>query len=96
MASKVETVAGTDTPKGYQQITTVSASVGLTVPDGCRWALIRAETQNVRWRDDGTPPTATVGTELLVGEALGYTGNLKAILFIEETASAKLSITYYG
>lgn len=85
-----------DTPKGYQQITSLAAAQPLTVPAGARWALIRAESQAVRWRDDGTNPTATVGVELLVGEGLAYTGNLATIKFIEEAASAKLDISYYG
>ena len=42
---------------GYQQITSLSSATGLTVPQGATLALIVPETQNVRWRDDGTNPT---------------------------------------
>ncbi len=44
-------------PKGYQQITDLSSAVSLTVPNGANYAIIEAETQSVRWRDDGTAPT---------------------------------------
>ena len=51
---------------GYQQITTLTSATALTVPltdvNGlsCRptIALITPETQGVRWRDDGTAPSA--------------------------------------
>lgn len=83
--------------KGYEQVTGLSAAKGLTVPTGTTWALIQAEGQNVRWRDDGTNPTASVGMRLLVGEELTYTGSsLASLKFIEEAASAKLNVTYFG
>ena len=81
---------------GYQQISDVSSSIGLTVPDGATLALIVPETQNVRWRDDGTAPTASVGMPIFVGASLSYDGDLKKIRFIQETASAKLNISYYA
>lgn len=81
---------------GYQQITDLSASVGLTVPVGSTLAVIQAESQNVRWRDDGTDPTATVGMRLEPGDLFFYTGSLSGIKFIEEAASGKLNISYFG
>lgn len=82
---------------GYQQITSLSAATALTIPAGCSMALIQPETQAVRWRDDGTDPTATVGYPLAVGTELQYTAaQLSKIKFIEQTASAKLNIVYYG
>jgi len=81
---------------GYQQITSLSASAALTVPSGATLALIVPETQNVRWRDDGTAPTASVGMPIFVGASLSYDGDLNRIRFIEETASAKLNISYYA
>lgn len=88
---------------GYQQITSLSASTGLTVPLldaaglNCEpvFALIIAETQGVRWRDDGTAPTASVGMPLSPGIPLQYDGDLNKIRFIEQAASAKLNISYY-
>lgn len=88
---------------GYQQIADLSSAVGLTVPtrtpDGSKqqptFALIVAETQGVRWRDDGTAPTASVGMPLAAGVPLQYDGDLAKIKFIQQTASAKLNISYY-
>ena len=81
---------------GYQQITSLSSAAGLTVPQGATLALIVPETQNVRWRDDGTNPTASVGMPIFVGASLSYDGDFNKIKFIEEAASAKLNISYYA
>jgi hypothetical protein len=89
---------------GYQQITSLSAATGLTVPTtdlnglSCRpsIAMITPETQAVRWRDDGVAPTASVGMPLAAGVTLQYDGDITKIQFIEQTASAKLNISYYA
>jgi hypothetical protein len=90
-----QTVGSVDVPLGYQQITSLSASTALTIPAGAKRAIIQAETQDVRWRDDGTAPTASVGMVISAGDRLAYTGSLAAIRFIEAAASAKLNISYY-
>lgn len=92
----IPTCPGQVTPKGLQQITSLVAAASLTVPSGAQFALIQAESQDVRWRDDGTNPTASVGMLLASGETLAYTGPLAAIRLIETTASAKLNVSYYG
>jgi hypothetical protein len=81
---------------GYQQITSLSSATGLTIPRGTTLALIVPETQNVRWRDDGTNPTASVGMPIFVGASLSYDGDLSRIRFIESTAGATLNISYYA
>ena len=89
---------------GYQQITNLSASVGLTVPglapDGLNakpvFALIIAEGAPVRWRDDGTAPTASVGMPIAVGVPFQYDGDLTKIRFIQQSASGILNISYYS
>ena len=81
---------------GYQQITSLSSAQGLTVPTGATRALIAPLTQSVRWRDDGTNPTASVGMPVSAGTYLSYDGNLQNIKFIEITASAELNVTYYA
>jgi hypothetical protein len=86
---------GAQTVLGYQQITDVSSAVGLTVPNGATKALIRVGAQAVRWRDDGTNPTSSVGMPLSVDDSLLYDGNLAAIKFIEQVSGAKLNISYY-
>lgn len=89
---------------GYQQITNLTAAVGLTVPardslgrvGSPTVAYIRCEGQAVRWRDDGVAPTASVGMNLNVGDVLEYDGDLKSIKFIQEAATAKLNVSYYA
>lgn len=82
-------------PLGYQQITDLSASTGLTVPAGAKYAVIVAEAQAVRYRDDGTDPTATVGMPLAVGAQMVYSGTLSALRFFEQTGGANLNVLYY-
>jgi hypothetical protein len=89
---------------GYQQITTLSSAVSLTVPTtdvqglSCKpsIALITPEGQAVRWRDDGVAPSATVGMPLASGVTLQYDGDLTKIQFIEQVGGAKLNVTYYA
>lgn len=83
-------------PIGYRQITSLSSAVGLNAPQLAQIALIQAEGQDVRWRDDGTAPTATVGMVIANGATLAYTGDLASIQLIESIASATLNISYYG
>jgi hypothetical protein len=88
---------------GYEQITSLSAATSLTVPTtdlnglSCRpsIAMITPETQAVRWRDDAAP-TASVGMPLAAGVTLQYDGDISKIQFIEQTAGAKLNISYYA
>lgn len=83
-------------PLAYQQINSLNSVTGLTVPAGARTAMIRVSGQAVRFRDDGTNPTPTVGVPLEDGDMLTYEGNLTAIRFIEQTSAAALDIAYYA
>lgn len=81
---------------GFQQITPLTTAQSLIVPAGARAALIHAEGQVIRWRDDGTAPSATVGMRLAVGGELYYDGELTKLKLIEEVAGAKANVTYYA
>jgi hypothetical protein len=82
---------------GYQQYDSLGSATGLSnIPQGATLALIVPESQNVRWRDDGDNPTASVGMPIFVGTSLSYDGDFNKIKFIQETASAKLNISYYA
>ena len=88
---------GVHTELGFVQMTSLSTAILLTLPPaGTKLAFIQAETQNVRWRSDGTSPTTSVGNILYAGDVLEYDGDVTAIKFIEVTPSAKLNIHYYG
>lgn len=82
---------------GYEQLTSLGAPAkALTVPARAKIAFIQAEAQAVRWRDDGTDPTASVGMRLVADEEMWFTGDLNAVKFIEEAAGAKLNVSYYA
>ena len=82
-------------PKGYEQLTSLLTVQSLTVPGTAQMVLLQSLDHNVRWRDDGVAPTATVGMRISAGEEFWYTGNLAAIQFIEEAPSAVLNAAYY-
>lgn len=86
-------------PLGYQQITagTLASATSLTVPSGATIAIAQVETANVRWRDDGTAPTATVGMILTPSTQIVFSGavELAAAQFILQAGSPILDISYY-
>lgn len=89
-------VDGNLTPNGYEQITSLNTVKTLTPPTDSRVALIQAEDQDIRWRDNGSAPTSTVGMVLAAGLDILYVArDLSVIQFIETTPSAKLNVSYY-
>ncbi len=86
------------TPKGYQQITsaTLATSTALTVPGGATFALIQCEAVDVRWRDDGSAPTASVGVLLFGGSQQFFYGDLAALRFIRTAAGSIINVSYYA
>lgn len=82
---------------GHARLTSLATAAGLTVPAGATACYLRCETQPVRFRDDGTDPTATTGMLLLAADVpFFYDGNLNAIKFIETAASAALNVAFYA
>ena len=85
------------TPKGYQQIVGMVASTALTVPGGATFAVISAEGPTVRWTDDGTVPTASVGMPLFEGSPPQvFSGDLAVLKFIQSAATSTLNVSYYA
>jgi len=86
-------------PRGYQQLSlsTTSAS-GLTPPQPTRGqphlALVRTNA-DIRWRDDGTDPTAAVGVLLLADEVLLYDGKVEDLRLIKVSATATVDVSFY-
>lgn len=88
------------TPLGYCQLTSMSSSTGLAscaggVPATATVAQLCVEAQAVRYRDDGTAPTATIGMPAAAGTCFPISGNLSAIRFIQSTAGAILNVSFY-
>lgn len=83
-------------PLGYVQITNLTSAVGLSAPAGAVIAEIVVEAQGIRYRDDGTAPTASIGMPVAAGNSFQYAGDFTAIQFIQQTSGAILNVSYYG
>lgn len=89
------------TPLGYFQITSLGTAVsfsgaGVTVPVGSMMVLIEAEAQGIRWRDDGTAPTASVGMPLAAGQEFQYrVADFSKIQFIQQTNGGIINLSFY-
>lgn len=95
MPTSIEVTPANSTPMGYEQITGLTSAQSLTVPAGANIAILQAQDQDCRFRDDGTSPTASVGTVLEVKRLFGYSGDLSAVEIIETTATAIVNVLYY-
>lgn len=85
--------------RGYQQIVEPATATALTVPANTTYALVQNNgTQPVRYRLDGTDPTASVGMRLAAGGTLHIRGAtaLAAARFIREAAGVTLDVQYYA
>lgn len=85
---------------GYQQATSLSTSTAgplPSVPSGPVGSfLLSVENSGIRWRDDGTAPTSTVGQPVSAGSALCYGNDPHAVQVIGQTAGATIDVTYYA
>lgn len=92
-------------PEGYRQHTVSSTAIGLAditggIPEGSTYAKIVVETNAVRWRDDGTDATASVGVlqsastnnefELHSSEAI------RNASLIADSTDSVISVVYYS
>lgn len=80
-------------------VATTSSSASLTsggIPFGATMAFLQAETADIRYRDDGAAPTASIGNIVVHGTgALFYTGTLTSLQFILLSGSPLLNIAFY-
>lgn len=84
--------------KGYQQITVSSTALALTVPAGTKRAVIGVEAQPIRYRLDGTNPTASVGFNVKADVTFEIVGNeaIKALKMIRTGTDATVNVHYFG
>lgn len=86
-------------PLGHQQLTLTTGTVqglNLTGITGICGVVLNAETQNVRFRDDGQAPTSSTGFVLRTTDPpLEYIGPLKALQFIGASSGALLNVAIY-
>lgn len=93
------------TSLGYQQYTSTGSAFKLTsapstgntgIPSGARYAVIYVEGAGIRWRDDGTAPTASVGMPVSAGQDFQYSGQLESIQMIQQASGAIVNVTWYA
>jgi hypothetical protein len=85
---------GLPVPIKQEQMTNLSAAATLpSPPAGASRVMLQAESQHVRLRSDGTDPTGSVGTLVLVGASPIYAYSA-AIKVIQTASGAKLNLTW--
>lgn len=87
--------------KGTQQLTAVQlgSAIGLTIPAGADRCIVQAEGAPVRYRLDGTSPTAAIGMRLLQTDSpreFVLEVGMETVKFIAESGSPLLNVTYFG
>lgn len=81
----------------YEQVTSLSSAAALTVPDGTVYAIVKPETQGVRFAKTGETLSSSVGYPIASGvEFTIDCAEIKDLRFIEQSASAKLNVVYFG
>ena len=73
-----------------------AVSCDAMLPQGVKTIKMVGATQPIRWRDDGTDPTSSVGMRLQAGTVFDYPGKPQSLRFIETAASATLNIACYS
>lgn len=70
-----------------------------SIPAAATVAEICVENAGIRYRDDGTPPTASVGVPVIAAASapvcFQYAGSLSAIQFIMISGSPSIDVAYY-
>jgi hypothetical protein len=82
---------------GSQEALGVVTATAMTIPAGATIASVTVEGQPVRWRCDGTAPTASAGSLLAVGSVTVFRINgLSSCQFIQTAATATLDFEYFS
>jgi hypothetical protein len=87
-------------PAGYCQVTGLSSAKLIStcsggIPQKTVLVQVCVEAQAVRYRDDGTSPTSSVGMPVPAGVCFSYSGKLSALSFIEQSVGAILNVSFY-
>lgn len=86
-------------PLGFEQVTAgLAAAQNLpNIPDDAEVCIIQPVGGAIRFRDDGTSPTDSIGLKVGDGETVQYPGDLAALEFIADSGSAvsQVNVSYY-
>ena len=84
-------------PRGHQQLTSITTATSLTVPPAARMCIMNCENQSVRWLDDGSAPSSTLGMLMKAADPsliyYGWPGNIQVVA---QQTGAILNVAYYG
>lgn len=100
--SRSSPLAGGLAPKGVRQAFVAVAGdlatlTGAALPAGATFVSIQAKTGDVRLRDDGTAPTASIGMLLRQDSVWSCAGNLSTLrLAPTGTAPVTVNFAFYG
>jgi hypothetical protein len=88
-----ETISVAGTAVGFTAATWRDPSSG----SAAKLAVVDIETAAIRWRADGTDPTATVGHPVGIGGQIKVYGgeDLTSFKMIRQGSTASASVTYY-
>lgn len=88
-----------DTPVGFEQRTVSTSAVGFaSIPLQANKAIVVVEDATIRYREDGTNPTSSVGTKQFVNSTIIIEGRTRLTQFRairQGSTDALLSINYY-
>jgi hypothetical protein len=86
-------------PMGYCQLSVTAAVLISTcsggIPAGATITYLTPETAAIRWRDDATAPTTTVGNPVSAGQQLTYYGLLSTLQVVAQAGAATVNINFY-
>jgi hypothetical protein len=86
-------------PAGYEAVASIDNATAktLTVPDDARYAIVKAITAAVRFRDDGTAPTSASGYSIAANGEVELTSakQLENFKVIAVDTTASLEVLYY-
>lgn len=86
-------------PAGFATVDSIDSATakGLTVPTDARYAVVKAITAAVRFRDDGTNPTSLVGYSIAQNGEIILTSakQLSAFKVIAQDTTASLEVVFY-
>ena len=76
---------------------TFGGQPGAGIPPGTTHILIQPAAQAIRFRDDGTAPTTTVGYPIAVGTEFIYAGSaMSQLRLISQAAGAVVNLVAFG
>ena len=76
-------------------VASTGSAVSLTVPVGATSAQITVSGANIRYADDGSTPSTSVGMPVYQASSWFYSGPLSAIKFYAQSGTATLDVLFY-